>query len=402
MLIGTRWSALTLACLLCMACRESRVLSRAYELRDSVGIEIVYSGVRPPDAVWSLDSVPLLEVGQLSGEAPYVLDRVWDAEWVPEVGLFISDGTAEVRVFDPSGRYVRSIGRRGEGPREFSASPYLAFSPDGHLLTWDPGHGRLSRWNVQGDLVKQEARGAQLVEHGIPPLWGAPVWEVASNGVLLSTVTAEGRHNEFVNRHTRGIITLVDSVRSTDLGIHPRSEVIMARFGFGNPFYPSTQAGLSQEGRVAVSDSVAWEVRVFSVDGRLQRILRAPIRRTPVDDAALASRRADIDKYGELFDVRPNDRDRVERAMFLPDSMPAIRGIWFAPDGGIWAGKRDVQGRTDGFEVFDADGRWIATVEIPGKTPRVLGLGKGVVTTLESDELGVQRVRVRRVQRTGR
>jgi hypothetical protein len=222
---------------------------------------------------------------------------------------------------------------------------------------------------------------------------------VAPNGGLLWTGTGAGSFNDGANRHTRRVVVIADSGASKELGTYPMTEIIFREFGFRNPFYPAAYAGLASDGRVAISDSLRWEIRTYSAEGQLERVIRAPIRRRPVDDDAIAHRRAAIDEYGEVFGVRPSERHKVERAMLLPDSLPAIRTLWFSPDGGIWAGKQDALGWLDGYEVFDSDGRWIATVEIPGKSLQLLGVGDDVVTTRETDELGVQRVRVRRIVR---
>ncbi len=44
---------------------------------------------------------------------------------------------------DSTGRYAETLGRRGEGPGEFSRAEAMALLPDGRLVVRDPGNQRI-------------------------------------------------------------------------------------------------------------------------------------------------------------------------------------------------------------------------------------------------------------------
>src|SRR5690606_37125397 len=64
--------------------------------------------------------------------------------------IVVADASNEVRVFDRAGSFVRSFGRTGEGPGEFTYLDALAFAPDGTLLARDSRLMRVTRFDTAG------------------------------------------------------------------------------------------------------------------------------------------------------------------------------------------------------------------------------------------------------------
>ncbi len=59
-----------------------------------------------------------------------------------------------IKVFDPNGKYLRTIGRKGEGPGEFKSIQYQAFLPDGRLLVMDYSAHRSSFFDSSGNFIE--------------------------------------------------------------------------------------------------------------------------------------------------------------------------------------------------------------------------------------------------------
>jgi hypothetical protein len=94
---------------------------------DSAGITIVET-TRPAwetGESWMLDREPQLVIGRLEGEAPYLFGEARGAVRLDDGSIAVVDNQArELRWFDPTGKFVRSVGRPGEGPEEFRTSAW--------------------------------------------------------------------------------------------------------------------------------------------------------------------------------------------------------------------------------------------------------------------------------------
>ena len=90
---------------------------------DSAGVAVV---TNPADAEWTLRAaprlVPELDIGEVEGEGAYQFGQVIGLDVTPAGDIVVLDQqAAQVRVFDRAGRHLRTIGKPGGGPGEFSA-----------------------------------------------------------------------------------------------------------------------------------------------------------------------------------------------------------------------------------------------------------------------------------------
>jgi len=116
-------------------------------VHDSAGVRIttLSSTLSEDGAIWNLEKDPVVDIGIAMGEAPYELDRVAGARTLPDGTIAVANGgTGEVRLFDSSGRYIRSMGRDGSGPGEFQRMAWIQVIPPDTLLVTDSELRRLT------------------------------------------------------------------------------------------------------------------------------------------------------------------------------------------------------------------------------------------------------------------
>ena len=87
-------------------------------IRDSAGIRIV-ENARPPEGSrldWRLGPEPLVSIGKMEGEDPYLFERVFGALMLSDGRIVIGDdGAKELRVFDQDGIHLETWGGWGKG-----------------------------------------------------------------------------------------------------------------------------------------------------------------------------------------------------------------------------------------------------------------------------------------------
>lgn len=97
-------------------------------------------------SVWDGEAtlVPEVSIGELDGPDEYLLGSIWSIAVDDDRNVYAFDAQAQhVRVFDSAGVYVKTLGRRGEGPGEFTRAETIALLPDGRLVVRAPGNMRL-------------------------------------------------------------------------------------------------------------------------------------------------------------------------------------------------------------------------------------------------------------------
>jgi hypothetical protein len=68
----------------------------------------------------------------------------------------LDSGGPRVQVFDPQGRFVRSLGKKGEGPGEMKMPAVLAVASDGRFAIFDMGLQRISVYDQNGKLLRDQ------------------------------------------------------------------------------------------------------------------------------------------------------------------------------------------------------------------------------------------------------
>ncbi len=66
----------------------------------------------------------------------------------------LDSGNARVQVFGPDGRYVRTIGRRGQGPGEFADPNSIAVDRQGRIYVLDDAQKRVQVFTPAGEVVR--------------------------------------------------------------------------------------------------------------------------------------------------------------------------------------------------------------------------------------------------------
>ena len=69
--------------------------------------------------------------------------------------IYITDYQDQsIKVFDSKGRYIQTIGRKGEGPGEFISIGDLTFLPNGRLMVMDLEARRISLFDLDGEYIE--------------------------------------------------------------------------------------------------------------------------------------------------------------------------------------------------------------------------------------------------------
>lgn len=124
---------------------------------DSAGVAIVTIGTDPASLpAWHLDPIPHVTI-RAAGDLEF--GRLTRAVWMEDGTIAALDDRPEaVHLFDSTGLWLRSLGRRGDGPGEFRFASTLSALGDS-LYLYSRTQGRLSVYHVADGFARSVAFG---------------------------------------------------------------------------------------------------------------------------------------------------------------------------------------------------------------------------------------------------
>lgn len=397
------------------ACGGSAAAGSLATRTDSAGITIVTNtdaSWREGDG-WQIDAEPRLEIGPTDTDDPrYDFLRVFSGTILPtgEIAVVVS-ASREIRIFDAAGRWLRNIGRDGEGPGEMRGPGFMTragdtlFVPDGQL-------GRLSAFRTDGAFLASwrypslEGRGRVMPSHRLAD--GS--W-VASGGVSFGSggMPSEGlmRPPMAYYRLDASLTSVLDTIIET-----PGAEMVM-----------STSGGSGTEGRMMVffappplgrsapftaagnefvwGDNAAPQLNIHAPDGSLRSILRWSAPAVMVD-AALIERL----KQAALALAEGNEtaQQRIEGQYASSSPAPVVPyfiSVRHDLEGALWVQEYPLfQSDSIHYRVFHPDGQYLGRRSLPPRT-RVLEIGESHLLTVWQDDDDLEYVRVYGSRRDG-
>lgn len=379
------------------ACSQGEGNTTEFITYDSAGVQIAenVNVGREDSPLWTLSEEPVLEIGTLHGEGGALFHQVSDATLTRTGGIAVSNrGSREVRLFDANGNFLRSLGRRGEGPGEFQSLTRI-WSAGDSVIAFDVGLNRSSVYTLGGEFVRSfqpdlgdgiiQQRGVFSDGSFLFESWGSAsiqeIGDLYQSYLDFFRVSRDG-----TDRHP--ILTEVPRALSFDL-IRPPG-IVERRAAY---FAPHTSAAVTLDG-IYVGTAESHEVALIDSEGRLVRRIRWDGAVRPIT-APDRSRYVDW-RVGRIGSEEGRDRLRAEAAgwVFAPNYMAyfavhadRLGNLWVRPFDPPWEELRSP------WLVFSREGGFLARIVIP-RDLEVFEIGEDYVLTLTRDEFDAEYVRM--------
>ena len=375
------------------ACQEAPPPSGATTVRrDSAGIALVTSAAARSPGWYRVDSVPELDLGGSGDPADEFSGTVIAVELRDGRIVVANQGTSEVRFYDAKGARLNTVGRKGSGPGEFERIASLSVGTGDSLLVFDRSTRRLSVIAPTGEIVR-----SAMIDLGQGNLANTVVGVLPGGRILVSPArsgrepTTSGLVRDSVDLRVvaaDGSVTAVGRFPGSEAVLEIKThngEVISVNIA-AVPFGRSSRF-VAADSLVVVAPSDRYEFDLYGPSGRLQSRIRREYTPEPVTAADLA---ADLERAG-----LPNEEARARYRKFLattpvPKTKPAYDRVLPGADGELWF--RDYLGpdhrtRPGRWTVFDREGGWLTTVELPvGFEPTWIGPDRILGTWLDADD----------------
>jgi hypothetical protein len=312
----------------------------------------------------------ILRLGGVDG--PAALAGVFDGEFARDGRILVAQTNAGLAEFGPNGRYLRTVGRKGPGPGEFTFMSRLGWKAD---TLWAVDMNRLNLFDSDLRFVRTVTPQLEAPPPGMrvnpgPLMADGSVIFVAVGGndgpdppVILASeegrrirVLARGTdrpRQTTVNAPTGLAIWTPDPWPSHTLWLHDtdgRSIILVDRRDEENP------------------DEPVYRIMRIALNG--DTVTNAAIRYTPrpigrdLSDAFFRQR-------AEWMASRPGDltvasAERLLRgAMTIPRHAPPVTKVVPASDGTTWVRREDLRDATVEWQVLDREFDEVARLTLP-------------------------------------
>ncbi|HEX8690855.1 MAG TPA: 6-bladed beta-propeller [Longimicrobium sp.] len=390
--------------------------------------------VRLPAADRPLAGAPtnVFSIGAEEGQSWELLANVEQVAFDRNDNLYVLDrGNQRVLVFDRSGRFVRQLGRKGDGPGEFQIPVGLAVLGNGRVAVLDLLHGNITVLTPEGEVVGTTPLGEEwfpamrIEAHPSGSVLAVLRPRIMPEMLRGGTVPPQNQTFALMPLDGRGelrrLFEIPDpaSVRgSTSGGGNQR------RFNLrmsSKEFAPLTLWDVLPDGGTALSHTTLYTIKIQDASGRTVRFLQRPVpvrRTTQADrDRILAQRREQFrtGRGGGIIMMRTEGRGGTTRSspprelspqqieeqlrdVEFADTIRAIQGMTVAPSGKLWIERtaRNV-GDPGPIDVVTPQGQYLGTIA-GQRLPRAIS-ASGRAAYVERDDLGVERVIVRQLPR---
>lgn len=354
---------------------------------DTVGsvVRVSNTGDAPE---WEL--VPVVSIGPrsaLESNTPEAFGSVYGIAFGAGGDIFVADGlNREVRVFGPAGQHLRTFGRQGEGPGEFSNLNSLAWVGS-KLLTLDFGSGRVGEFSPDGEWLGQRSEFGAIGGGG----GTLRLYPVAADEAFVLTYSPARGEMIFAGHDDAGptadTLPTLAAPEGTVSGITCTSETALRSYPI--PFAPRIVQHPGPGGSIYSAVTDQYRIAVTRGTDTLQ-IIKREMPAEPVSDEEWE---AGNEEYYAFLDENPGASCEPRRPD-KPAATPFVEDLFVAPDGRLWV--EVVRAAGNRWEVYDSTGALVGAMLAPERsTAPAFGLER--MATARRDSLGLSHVDVWRV-----
>ncbi len=313
----------------------------------------------PRKPVFGADAVSLTEELAIGGESGgnYVFASISSIAAGPDGAIFVLDQKDRtVKAFGPDGKFLRTIGKAGEGPGEFSLPMAVHWTARDELVVVD-ARRRLSFFQADGRPLRDLSAASVQFMDARP--------DSAGNFYIYLIIYEEG--------NPRYELRKFDPALKDLFGIESSPTADTARDGF-DPFFAVLRWVILPGDRVACGYAVKNEFRIYDPAGKLSR--RILMESDPVPVA-----KEDVKERTE--GLPPEYKSNLK----VPKYYPAFRYLVADDEGRIFVlcWERPPGRKGFYFDVLDPEGRYIARAVLPVVQPLIR---KGRLYAAEEDAEG--------------
>ncbi len=306
-----------------------------------------------------------LAIGESEGREEYMFSEIPSIAVDDENRIYAVDSKeAHIKVFDENGSYLRTIGRKGQGPGEIGRTNYVSITSQNELMLLDAGNRRITFFSQDGEFIKNISSAELFLLQT----------KIDTDGNII------GFHYVVGGENPRYELKKFDAELNHLFSVSSSPLPSASTDGF-NPFFPVLRWDVINGNQIVCGYMKDYELTIYDAEGNLVKRITKEYLRVEVTQE-------DVDERLEGEELPPEMKD----TMAIPKYHSPFNWIITDDEGRIFAKTYERMASQGGYyyDVFDAEGKCIAS--IPLKTRPFLLKG-GKLYTIEEDSEGYQYIK---------
>jgi hypothetical protein len=316
-----------------------------------------------------------LTIGVEEGEDNYILNFPVDIDTDTEGNIYILDREdALVKKYDSEGVIIGDIGRKGQGPGEFSRPIDLEIDSFNRIIVSDPFQRRFEFLTTDGNYIKSIRMESYITSLAC-----------GRDGLVLVGYgwdEADGSQEYRIGRLD------IDTGKVWDLFYQKQywpARLMNDRLRYDFPYF--VRAGIDSQNRIIVGVAIDYELSILNADGKLAFKFCKIHDKMPVKGEMLE----------QIADITLKGPNPYVKNPFFPVfeslSIDKEDNIWIQHHQPKWVGKINAE---TVYDVFSPEGIFQFTTKLPGHILGILKFKNGCIYALRLKEAGfTQAIRFR-------
>jgi hypothetical protein len=347
---------------------------------------------------------PILDIGS-GGEAAAELSGVIGAARLADGRLAIAEhGTRSIKLFDATGRFVRAMGRLGQGPGEFTSLARLDLLAGDSLAAYDVMRATLTVFDTAGRIGRSERLPAGPGGLALTGVLGdgTLVLARAYNTVFARTSRVERDPIIYVAlRPPSPAVDTIAEVAGTDMYLFAEEDFSSRR---EVPFGRVSGVAVGRD-RLFTGTGDSWQIEARSKDGRIVEIYRVRHAPAPVTKSEIARfkreliarmKEARVSATGGGGGAPPDmqarmiaQSEKMLETVPYPQAHAPYDSLLVGHDGELWVRRaQPFAGEPSTWTVLARGGAARGTVTLPaGMRPLQIGADFIVALTRDADDV---------------
>ena len=359
-----------------------------------------------------------LRIGEAAGEPAYEFSRISGIAIANDGSLFVvNGGSASIRIFSPQGKFVREIGRRGNGPGEFQFIATMRLSGD-TLYVIDGGNRRVTLIDFTGKVLttwssEPDPQSRRMMYPLGRARGGWYVAPIEPNMPSANQATVDTVRIDFTAEPQKGLQAPLRAVVRYPLGrLYGIPYNAAGHLTSNYPLFEASPRHAQDEaGNIFVPRGSEYRIDVYDVNGKVVRSISRPHNPVAVKTEWVESYRKRVSAFYDTAKARHSEwgiaRAADEGKGKLPTgaNLPALGRLLVSSRGSVLVERPDlrddpvlaelpsvlIRPQPATYDLFDPAGRFLGSIKFAANV-RPFALNENSIVGVARDELDVEYV----------